>query len=239
MNAAGDGTATASTSGTPRTTAGAPTITGITPGNNSLSVAFTAPSSDGGSAITNYKYSTDGGATFTAVSPTATTSPISISGLNNGTSYNVKILAVNAAGDGTASTTTAGTPQAPGTTYSGWLSGVGATPSDDKFWDYVYGAVAPGALDPSLKPTVSLISGQLVLTYYVREGAAGLNVKVKKSSALSSTGWTEITDPTYKYKEGSPSTATSTKASVQMWKAILPTGGLTKQFMRLEATETP
>ncbi|NBT49674.1 MAG: hypothetical protein EBT07_18045, partial [Actinobacteria bacterium] len=54
----------------------APTINSITPGNGSLSVAFTA-GSDGGSAITNYKYSTDGGSTFTAVSPAATTSPIS------------------------------------------------------------------------------------------------------------------------------------------------------------------
>lgn len=38
----------------------APTITTITPGNGQLSVAFTA-GSDGGSAITNYKYSTNGG----------------------------------------------------------------------------------------------------------------------------------------------------------------------------------
>ena len=82
-----------------QTAASAPTITGITPGNGTLSVAFTAPSSNGGAAITNYKVSTDGGTTFTAVSPAATTSPITISGLTNGTSYTVKIRAVNAAGE--------------------------------------------------------------------------------------------------------------------------------------------
>ena len=87
----------------------APTITSITPGNQELSVAFTA-GSDGGSAITNYKYSTDNGGSYTAVSPASTTSPIVITGLTNGTSYNVKIRAVNAIGDGTESNMLSGTP---------------------------------------------------------------------------------------------------------------------------------
>ena len=110
VNAAGDGAPSTGVAGTPVTVPGAPTITGITPGNGTLSVAFTAPSSNGGAAITNYKVSTDGGTTFTAVSPAATTSPITISGLTNGTAYTVKIRAVNAAGDGAASTGVAGTP---------------------------------------------------------------------------------------------------------------------------------
>jgi len=78
-----------------------------------LSVAFVAPTNDGGSPITNYKYSTNAGTTWTAVSPAATTSPIVISGLVNGTSYNVQIRAVNAVGDGAATATTAATPAAP------------------------------------------------------------------------------------------------------------------------------
>jgi len=109
VNTAGDGTATGSTAATPYTTASASSITGITPGNGQLSVAFTAGASNG-SAITNYKYSTNGGSTFTACSPTQTTSPIVITGLTNGTSYNVQIKAVNAAGDGTATASTASTP---------------------------------------------------------------------------------------------------------------------------------
>lgn len=91
----------------------APTITGITGGNTSLSVSFTAPSNANstGAAISNYKYSIDGGSTFTAFSPAQTTSPISItSGLTNGTTYNVKILAVNSYGDGVPSSTMQGTP---------------------------------------------------------------------------------------------------------------------------------
>lgn len=89
--------------------AGPPSITGITAGDSQLSVSFLA-GSDGSNAISNYKYSTDGGTTFTACSPAQTTSPILITGLTNGTLYNVKVLAVNASGDGTASATVSATP---------------------------------------------------------------------------------------------------------------------------------
>jgi hypothetical protein len=92
----------------------APTITGITPNNGNLTVAFTA-GYDGGSAITNYKVSTDDGGTWTAVSPVATTSPIVISGLANGTTYQVRILAVSSLGDGTPSAAVPGTPSLPST----------------------------------------------------------------------------------------------------------------------------
>ncbi len=82
----------------------------VSTGNTLLSVAFTTPENNGGSAITNYKYSTNGGATFTACSPVQTTSPIVITGLTNETLYNVQIKAVNANGDGTSSQIKQGTP---------------------------------------------------------------------------------------------------------------------------------
>ncbi len=88
----------------------APTITAITAGNAQLSVAFTAGAA-GSSAITNFKYSTDGGSNFTACSPTQTTSPIVITGLGNGTTYNVQIKAVSAYSDGTATASTSATPK--------------------------------------------------------------------------------------------------------------------------------
>ena len=87
----------------------APTITGITCGNTSLSVAFTAGAANGGT-ITNYEYSTDGGATFTAVSPSATTSPISITGLSNGTAYSVVIHAKTSTKTGVDSAASTATP---------------------------------------------------------------------------------------------------------------------------------
>lgn len=87
----------------------APTITGITCGNTSLSVAFTAGGANGGT-ITNYEYSTNGGASFTAVSPSATTSPISITGLANGTDYQVVIRASTSSKTGVDSAVVLGTP---------------------------------------------------------------------------------------------------------------------------------
>ncbi len=111
VNAVGDGTASSTVSAIPATKPGAPAITSITPGNTQLSVAFTAPASDSGSAITNYKYSTNGGTSYVACSPAQTSSPIVITGLTNASSYTVKILAVNAMGDGTASASMTGTPR--------------------------------------------------------------------------------------------------------------------------------
>jgi hypothetical protein len=104
VNAVGDGTASASVSATPQTTPSAPTSLSATPGDQSVQIAFTA-GSNGGSAITNYKYSIDDGATFIAFSPAQTTSPVTITGLTNGTAYSIQLRAVNAVGDGIASTT--------------------------------------------------------------------------------------------------------------------------------------
>ena len=108
VNASVDGTATGITAATPSTTPSAPSITGITAGDGQLSVAFTAGAT-GGSAITTYKYSFDGSSWTTRQTGT-TASPIVITGLTNGTSYNVQIKAVNANGDGTATSSTSGTP---------------------------------------------------------------------------------------------------------------------------------
>lgn len=95
----------------------APTIKSIKSGNRALTVSFTAPKSNGGVAITNYQYSTDNGKTWRTCSPADKTSPLTItirSGstqrLSNGTTYSVKIRAVNAVGVGTASATKSGKP---------------------------------------------------------------------------------------------------------------------------------
>ena len=108
--------------GTPLTTPDAPTISAVTRGNRSLTVAV-ADSNDGGSAITSWQYSTDGGSTWSTA--TASTSPLVITALStdgvtaiaNGTSYPVAVRAVNAAGASDPSATTgvgpSTTPSAP------------------------------------------------------------------------------------------------------------------------------
>jgi hypothetical protein len=89
-----------------------PTDLSGTPGNQTAQISFTV-GDNGGSVITNYMYSTDGGVTFTAFSPAQTTSPVTITGLTNGTPYNIQLKAVNANGSSTASATVAVTPAAP------------------------------------------------------------------------------------------------------------------------------
>lgn len=76
----------------------APTITSSTAGNGQLTIAFTAPSFNGGLAITKYQYSTDG--TNWSDTDAGTTSPRVITGLANGTDYTIRLRAVNALGGG-------------------------------------------------------------------------------------------------------------------------------------------
>ena len=86
-----------------------------TAGDGSASVAFT-PGSNGGSAITNYKYSINGGATYIALSPASATSPITIPGLTNGVLTTIYLKAVNANGDSPTARTVTVTPASSTTT---------------------------------------------------------------------------------------------------------------------------
>lgn len=103
---------TPSTPGAPTTSSapGAPTIGAATAGNASVSITFTAPSSNGGSTITAYTAScTGGGAT---ASGTAAASPVSVTGLTNGIAYSCSVTATNSVGTSAASGTVSVTPTA-------------------------------------------------------------------------------------------------------------------------------
>jgi hypothetical protein len=102
----------------PPTTPSAPTITSISPRDQSLLLNFTVPS-DGGSPITNYQYSINSG-TYTSAG--ATSSPITITGLTNGTTYSLTLRAVNSVGTGQVSNTLSGTPASP-TTFT-FINGI-------------------------------------------------------------------------------------------------------------------
>ena len=73
----------------------APTITAITPTSGQLSIAFTPPITDGGTSISNYQYSLDGGSNWITPSPAQSTSPLIVTGLANGTTFPVVIRAFN------------------------------------------------------------------------------------------------------------------------------------------------
>jgi hypothetical protein len=84
----------------------APTI-GATSGavDGEVSVAFTAPSDVGGDAITAYGASvTDG---TNVIGATGSSSPVTVTGLTNGTSYTAQVWAINNYGNGPLSAATA------------------------------------------------------------------------------------------------------------------------------------
>jgi hypothetical protein len=83
----------------PLKVADAPTIGTATAGAGSASVTFTAPSNVGGGAITSYTVISSPG----AITGTGASSPITVSGLTNGTAYTFTVVATNAYGSGPAS----------------------------------------------------------------------------------------------------------------------------------------
>ena len=106
--AASPGSAVGATS-TPSGPPAAPTVVAITPGPGNATVTFSAPASNGGSAITSYTVSckAQGQTTVTA---TGTTSPITVLGLVAHVSYLCSVAATNSAGTGAASTGATVTP---------------------------------------------------------------------------------------------------------------------------------
>ncbi|MFZ2305964.1 MAG: fibronectin type III domain-containing protein, partial [Rhodoferax sp.] len=219
VNGSGSGTATASSPGTPATIPSAPTITGITPSNGQLSVAFTTGAT-GGSALTNYEYSTNGGGLFTAVSPAATTSPIVITGLTNGTTYQVQIRAVNAMGSGTATASTAGTPATtpsaptitgitPGNTQLSVAFTAGADGSS-ALTNYEFSTNGGGlftAVSPAATTSPIVITGLTNgTTYQVQIRAVNA---IGTGSATASTPGTPVTVP------GAPTIGTATAGDTQ------------------------
>ena len=102
-NAAGTSAASAASNAvTPVTVPGAPTIGTAIAGNAQASVPFTAPASNGGSAITSYTATSDPG-NITGILNQAGGGTITVSGLTNGIAYTFTITATNAIGTGAAS----------------------------------------------------------------------------------------------------------------------------------------
>ena len=84
------------------TAPGAPTIGTATAGDAQVSVTFTAPGSNGGSAITTYTATASpGGAFGSCAGPAACTA--TVTGLTNGTTYTFTVTATNGVGTSTAS----------------------------------------------------------------------------------------------------------------------------------------
>jgi predicted phage tail protein len=89
----------------PATVPGAPTGVSVVPGDRRLTVSWTAPASNGGAAITDYvvQFRTVGAPTWTtATDGVSTATTAVITGLTNGTAYQVRVATVNSVGESSA-----------------------------------------------------------------------------------------------------------------------------------------
>ncbi|WP_084074970.1 fibronectin type III domain-containing protein [Demequina sp. NBRC 110052] len=135
INAVGD-SAAATVEATPRTVPGAPTGLVAARGNGQLSLSWTASIDDGGDDVFDYVIEIrEAGGTWGSVDDdeSATTSA-TLTGLTNGTAYEVRVSAVNGAGKGAASGVASGVPA----TAPGAVENLIATPGNGEIalaWD--------------------------------------------------------------------------------------------------------
>lgn len=160
---------------------GAPTSVTATGGNTSASVAFTAPANAGYPAvITGYTVtSSPGGLTGTGAS-----SPITVSGLSNGTAYTFTVTATNATGTGPASAASNSVTPLPPQQIEYTTAGT-------------YTFVAPAGLNPS---TVSVVcvggagTSSWDSSYGFASGGGGLGYR-NNYSVTSGSSYTVVVGP--------------------------------------------
>ena len=115
FNARGGGALSGIVAAIPRTIPGAPTMNStVVLGNQTLQVSWSAPTSTGGNAVTGYVLSfatTDSFASAVTVPLSANVNSHTITDLANGTTYFVRVVAVNAAGTSLPSLSVSGIPR--------------------------------------------------------------------------------------------------------------------------------
>jgi len=222
-------TATVASDSTYNQASSAPTAFTISKATPTVSVPPNASAVTAGALLSS---STLSGGTATVVGTFAWTTPGTV--VSTTASYPVTFTPTDGANYNTASSTASVTANPAGTTYSGWLSGNGGTASDAAFLDYVFGAVTAGSLDPSLKPTIAVADGNLVLTYHVRQGTVGLTVTAQSCSDLATgaAGWgtSGVTDVAV----GTPRTVNGVSVQ-QRTASVSASGG--KKFLRIQAVQ--
>jgi len=237
---AGSESNTWNTTTTPRTTPGAPTLTSVSRGYRKLTAAFSAPSSNGGSAITDYEYSKDNGATWTSMGQSGTTN-YEITGLSDFTQYGVRIRAVNVVGPGDHSNTisayTAGLPNEP-TSPSAASNGVfqsstsWTAPSDNNasaITDYIIQFSTTSNFQTGTVTTFSDgVSASTSATVTGLAASTGYYFRVAAVNQVGQGGWSSTFSATTAGVPGQVSTPTSSAGDKYFkvdWSAPSSNGG--------------
>ena len=176
VNGLGTSTASKEASATPATVPGPPTGLAATPGNRSVALTWSAPATDGGTAITGYNVY-EGTAPGTEGTTPVATVPASTTGytvdtLTNGTTYYFTVKAVNGVGASTASTEASATPTGTAPTR----------PRDLK--------ASSGTGTATLEWTAPSTTGGYPLTYDVYEGTSSGQESATPVNATPITGTT-------------------------------------------------
>ncbi|MFV7666244.1 Ig-like domain-containing protein [Shewanella algae] len=130
---------------------GTPTSVSAVASDASATVSFSAPASTGGAAISSYTVTSSPG----GLTASGTTSPLTVSGLSNGTGYSFTVSASNIAGTGPASSpSNTVTPEPDNKAPS--ISGTPAGSVDqDSYYSFI-----PTATDPDQDPLTFSISNK-------------------------------------------------------------------------------
>jgi len=205
-NTIGTSAASATAQVTPVGPPPAPTIGTATAGDGQASIAFTAPTSNGGAAITSYTASCQTG-TSAAVSATGSSSPITVTGLTNGSAYTCTVKATNSAGAGTASSSVSVTPRT-----------VPGAPT--------IGAATPGSTTASIAFTAPTSTGGASISGYTVScvGGGATVTATGSASPISVTGLTNSTtySCTVKATNAAGSGAASGSVSVTPLASLAP-----------------
>ena len=149
----------------------APTSLSATPLGLSVRLSWTAPTQNGGSAITDYvvQYSQDSGATWSTFSDSVSTSlTTTVTGLTNGLTYQFRVSAINGIGASAPSSVVIAVP---------WAASLPSAPLDLTIASY-------GLTQVGLSWTIPATNGGDTITDYVIE-----------YSSSSGSSWTTFTDP--------------------------------------------
>ena len=186
-NFAGVGAISDAASTTPRAAPEAPTGLTATPGNSQITLGWSAPTSEGGSAITNYniyRSTTSGGEAI--LDTIGNVLGYTDSGLTNGQTYFYRVSAVNAAGESPLSNEATATPVTVPTAPRG-LQAVAGDAVVDLNWT-VPEYAGPEMLTYHLFRDGSLILSGAILTYSDTSVANGVTYSYKVA-ASNSVGW--------------------------------------------------
>ena len=182
---------------------GAPTSLVAASSNGSVTISFTAPSYVG-NGITSYLYSTDG---TNYVDLSSSSSPVTISGLTNGTTYSIRLKARNSTGNSLAS------------------SAVSVTPASAPGAPTVGVATATGPDSASIAFTAPTSNGGSAITSYTVTSSPGSITATGMSSPISISGLSAGTAYTFTVKANNSagsSVASSASASISTNAATAP-----------------